>query len=359
MSLPSPATTDETAGRVVPDFRADEAARAQYAQSLERRIKAYFSEQDDAIRRTFAAKRESLAGEILISEALIADRNEAAQKASAAYRIRYPHRFPKSRPVRPAFFEVVLSFGAASRLFGAIAAANSALIEAQTSHRRFTHKDEELDSDLNRALAHAVDTSKATTASPEWLAALHRDPALGAMKARVDAIEREREDYGQRLKAGRVPDDELRDRAFAELEVRPLEIPLSGMMFYRVDRYGALTYCIVRDLEKRFYALPYDPRLEAIIDGVFDVFRVADRFEVRGRIHAESKLPFTILDHFIACNDRQELIARGAYRDQRVWMKKPRSYAATPPTTDAERELVTLLVDYSETIPSPRAPIVN
>jgi hypothetical protein len=312
---------DGVHGPVIPDFRADERARQLYAQSLERRIKVYFSDQDATIRRTFAAKREEIAAELVAGEAIIAERHEAAQQAVAAYRLAYPHRFRAGRALKPAFFENLLSFGAAGKRFAAIAAANSALIEAQSNQRRLAYKDEELETEMNRELARVVEKTKETTASMEWLAELHREPAIAALKARVDAIDAERADFALRLKEDRVPDGELRDRAFAELNVRPIEIPLTGMMFYRVDRYGSLTYVIVRDLEKRFYALPYDPRLEAIIDGVFDIYRLADRFEVRQRVHAETKLPFTLVDHFVACNDGQELMGRSDYRDQRVWMK--------------------------------------
>jgi hypothetical protein len=287
---------------------------------------------------------------------MIASRTEAAQKAMAAYRLRYPNRMQKGRPVKPSFVEWLTSFGRATRLYRDVTEANSAVIEAQTNQRRVAHKLEVIDSELTRALAAAEDKAKQTTASEEWLADLHRDRAMADLKARVDAIEHERDSYAKRLEAGRVSDDEKRDRTFAEQDIHAVELPLTGVMFYRVDAFGSLVYLILRDLEKHLFALPYDPRLESIIDGVFDIYRVADSYDVRQRIHAESKLPFTILDHFYNCNDRQDIVARAAYREQRGWMKAERSYRATPCSMDLERDIIKLLAEFALTIPSPRAP---
>jgi hypothetical protein len=340
----------------IPNFAEDARTQQHYKTSLERRIKAYHAEQEAAVRRTFTSKREALTAEIAAAEMMIASRNDAAQKAMAAYRTRYPHRLIKSRPAKPSLVEWMSSFGRASKLYQDAVDANTAVIEAQTNQRRLAHKNETIDAELTRALAAAEDKAKQTTASPEWLAELHHDKAMGDLKARVDAIEDERESYAKRLEAGRVGDDEKRDRRFAEDNIHPVEVPLGGMMFYRVDTFGALSYLIVRDLEKRLFALPYDPRLESIIDGVFDVYRVADAYDVKQRVHADSKLPFTILDHFFVCNDRQEIAARAAYREQRAWMKPARTLAPTPCDTDLEREIIALLVAFSATIPSPRAP---
>jgi hypothetical protein len=340
----------------IPNFTEDARTQQQYKTTLERRIKAYHSEQESAVRRSFVAKKESLTAELSVAENMIAARNVTAQKAMSAYRLRYPHRMQKGRPVKPSFLEWLFSFGGATRLYRNVTEANSAVIEAQTNQRRLGHKLEVIDSELSRALAATEEKAKETTSSPEWLADLHRDRALGDLKIRVDAIEHERESYAKRLEAGRVSDDEKRDRTFAEQNIHMVELPLTGVMFYRVDAFGSLVYFILRDLEKRLFALPYDPRLESIVDGVFDIYRVADSYDVRQRVHAESKLPFTILDHFFNCCDRQDAASRAAYREQRAWMKPARSYPATPCSMDLERDIIKLLAEFAQTIPSPRAP---
>jgi hypothetical protein len=188
---------------------------------------------------------------------------------------------------------------------------------------------------------------------------LHRDNALGALKARVDEIAAERQSFAKRLEARSVSDDELRDRTLAQDDIMPADMPLAGMMFYRIDVFGKSAYFIIRDLEKKLYVLPYDPRLEHLIDGVFDLYRIADRFDVRQRVHEESKLPFTILDHFIACSDRQDIVGRAAYREQRGWIKRHRGLPPTPVTRDMDREIIKLLADFAETIPAPRAPQIT
>jgi hypothetical protein len=340
----------------IPNFAEDARTQQQYKTSLERRIKAYHAEQEAAVRRSFMQKREALTAEVGAAEMMIASRVDAAQKAMAAYRLRYPNRTAKGRPAKPSFMEWLTSLGRANRLYKAAVDANAAVIEAQTNQRRVAHKLEQIDSELARALTAAEDKAKQTTASEEWLGDLHRDRAMGDLKSRVDAIEHERESYAKRLEAGRVSDDEKRDRTFAEDDIHAVELPLTAVMFYRVDVFGSLVYFILRDLEKRLFALPYDPRLESIVDGVFDIYRVADSYDVRQRIHAESKLPFTILDHFYNCCDKQDIVARAAYREQRAWMKPERTFSATPCSIDLERDIIKLLAEFATTIPSPRAP---
>jgi len=356
MSLARVSNNDDASDRRIPDFRADERAIQQYKTSLERRIKAYHSDQESAARRTFATKREALTAELAASEALIANRVSQAQEALAAYRQRYPHRLNKGRAVRPSSMEWFLSFGGATKLYKKVTDANSAVIEAQSNQRRLAHKIEQLESELARTLAQTMEKAKETTSSEAWLNDLHRDGAMRELKARVDEITAEREKYAKRLEAGRVSDEEQRDRWFAEHDVHALEVPLTGIMFYRVERFGPLVYLILRDIEKRLFALPYDPRLEPIIDGVFDIYRIADAYEVRQRVHEESKLPFTILDHFFVCNDRQDIAARAAYREQRGWMRAARTFEASRTESDLERDVITLLSDFATTIPSPRAP---
>jgi hypothetical protein len=340
----------------VPNFREDERTQTQYKASLERRVKAYHAEAEAAVRRTFTAKREALTVELAACETMIESRVKGAQAAMAAYRIRYPHRLVKGRPVKPSFVEWLISFGAASRLYRAVADANTAVQEAQTNQRRLAHKNEELDNELGRALAHAAEKAKETTSSAEWLAELHHDKAFGALKQRVDDIDRERERYAKRLESGRVSDEEQRDRKFAQDDVQPVDVPMTGVMFYRIDVFGTSAYYILRDLEKKLFALPYDPRLEYLIDGVFDIYRVGDGFDVRQRVHEESKLPFTILDHFFVCNDRQDIVARAAYREQRAWIRQNRGLPPTPAPREFDRDIIKLLAEFSETIPSPRAP---
>ena len=92
-------------------------------------------------------------------------------------------------------------------------------------------------------------------------------------KARVDEIDAERASYAARLAAGQVPPDELRLRAFGESEVKHLELPLDGIIFYRIETYGPKSWVILRDLRKQLFALPYDARIEPLFNGVYDIAR--------------------------------------------------------------------------------------
>ncbi len=126
-------------------------------------------------------------------------------------------------------------------------------------------------------------------------------------------------------------------------------------MFYRLDVFGQLAYYILRDLKQRLYALPYDPRLDAIADGVFDIYRVGDGWDVRLRVQ-DDKLPFTILHHFIACHGG-EVAGKEAYRQQRAWMRSRPAARLTAADHSEETQVRDLLMAFAETLPaSPRAP---
>jgi hypothetical protein len=138
--------------------------------------------------------------------------------------------------------------------------------------------------------------------------------------------------------------------------IHQIELPLNGIMFYRIDMYGSRPYYILRDLKQRLYSLPYDPRLEHLVNGVYDIYRIADAWDVKLRIREDNRLPFTMLDHFIACTNKQEGLARDQYRDQQSAMKRERKFQKTPTHLPIEDEVIAMLVSFAETIPRPRAP---
>jgi hypothetical protein len=217
-------------------------------------------------------------------------------------------------------------------------------------------KEERLEVDLKRALAEAERTARESVGTPEWIERLaSEDRDFATLKARVDAIAAERAAYTERLNAGHVSDAERRDRWFAEHDVHPISLPVTGIMFYRIVSFGSLAYFIVRDLKKQLFAIPYDARIEPIINGVFDIYRVGDGFEVRQCLHPD-KLPFTILNHFIACCDGQDMFGREAYRQQRAWMRNRPSVRTMPDDSSVENQVRRLLVSFAPTIPSPMAP---
>jgi hypothetical protein len=341
----------------IPDFDEDRKIVARYEKTLDRKIKQHGSDQKTDIERAFAIKRDTLNAELNAAQIIIDDRTTAAQKAVSAYKARYPKRVPKNKPMPPPFFESLLSFGAAGKLYRTAVEATRAASEARSTKRKLEHRAETLDSDLAKEIARAEAAAKETIGSPEWLAAIHKDPELATLKKRVDEIAAESEHYANRLKTATVSAMEQRDRSFAEAGVQPIELPLSGIMFYRVATFRELSYFILRDLTKRLYALPYDPRLEHIVDGVFDIYRVGATFEVKLRVREDTRLPFTIYDHFLACAEKDEIMAKDAFRRQRTWMREPRAGLQTTDANPLEAQTRDLLAAFAATLAvSPRAP---
>lgn len=343
----------------IPNFRADAKAREEYKTQLERRTRDYIDSAEADVRRTFAIKREALRIEMNAAQMILDSRRAEADAALRNYKARYPHRIKKDRTQRPSFFENLASFGKAGKLHKKALDALHAANDAASNQRRLEHADEQLDADMMRGIARATENAKATVTSEPWLKEAHEKAPLSRHKAKVDEIAKERAAYAERLERGAVSAEEMRDRSFAEHDVNPIDLPLNGLMFYRVDIFKALCYFIIRDVENRFYALPYDPRLESIIDGVFDIYRVGNAYEVRQRVQEESKLPFTLLDHFFACSDGQDIVAREAYRQQRRWMRDRKPASATPSERPIEDETRRLLAEFAVTIPSPRAPDIR
>ena len=220
---------------------------------------------------------------------------------------------------------------------------------AQSLRRRKEHDEEELEQQLKRALYLQEDALKKKLASPEGLAAFNQRPGVAVLVRRVEEINVERAYYAQRLERGEVPPAERRDREFAERKILLLEAPFAGLTIVRVARYGSLAYFILRDLERKLFHLAYDPRLEPLIDTVFDVYRLADTYEAKLSRGADNR-PLAVAEHY-AQNFKDEEIARSEYRRARTALGQPR--ADIPPMTFAdenEAQVVELLATFARTV---------
>src|SRR6202008_4459892 len=110
----------------------------------------------------------------------------------------------------------LFSFGAAGRAFRNIGRLNTEVNESQNRRRRLEHDEEELETQLKRALFLQEDSLKKRLEAPEAIEQFHKRPAVQILYARVQEIEAERRQYAERLAKGEVPADEQRERDFVE-----------------------------------------------------------------------------------------------------------------------------------------------
>ena len=346
--MSSPETSSEGPVIAVPNFREDERVQTRYVSTLERRIKDQYAEHENSIRRNASEKRDELRGELEAAQTEWERQKTISDAARESYRAKYPQHVKKTRLVEPSMVENIRSLGAANKLYHAAEEAWRNAERAGGDVRRLEHNDEHLEAELEKALERAPDISKDVTTSEKWLSEIHSEEELGGMKAKVEEILAEREAYATRLAAGRVPADELRMRSFAEQNIKPMQTPIAGMMFYRFEQYGDEAYFILRDIRKQLYALSYDRRIEPIMNGVYDVVRAGKEVEIRRTTRDNSQIPMSLLDHFVRCSDKDDAAAQEAYRLYQDVMKQPRTFAAHAPFDETESQVIERFAKLAE-----------
>jgi hypothetical protein len=340
-------------GWVIPDFEKDAQTLSTYKEARQRFERREQQDSESKVRSQFAKRREAIRAEIAVAASLLEQRIEKSHKALTDYARRFPKNVDRTKPLKPSFWESVLSMGAAGRMYRAVTKANSDAQEAQSLRRRKEHDEEELEQQLKRALFLQEDALKKRLGSAEMTDQFHRRPGVEELWQRVQEIQKERATYASRIALGEVTPPEQRERDWAERKVRHLEVPFSGMLIVEVKSFGDLHYFILRDKEKNLFALPYDPRLEQLLDQVFDFYRIAESYEAK--LHrAQDNRVFTALDHYFA-NFRDEEVARHEYRKARTLLRQPRELP--PPTSieeDTDRTIVDVLANFVKTIGPPQ-----
>jgi len=339
-------------GPEIPDFEKDAATLSTYKEAKQRFERREVQDAETKVRSQFAKRREAIRAEIASAGMLLEQRIEKAHKALTDYARRYPRNVDRTKPLKPSFMESLFSLGAAGRMFRAVTKANADATEAQSLRRRKEHDEEELEQQLKRALYLQEDALKRRLGSPEMTDQFHRRPGVEQLWERVQEIQKERATYASRLGLGEVTPLEQRDRDWAERKVRHLEVPFSGMLIVQVISYGDLHFFILRDKEKGLFALPYDPRLEPLLDQVFDFYRIAESHEAKLHKGADNR-PFTALDHYFA-NFKDEEVARHEYRKARTLLRQPRELP--PPASideETDRTIVDVLANFVKTIGPP------
>ena len=310
---------------------------------LERRIKDFYTEHENSIRRNTSDKRDELRGEVDEVQAEFERLKAVADAARESYRAKYPQNVKKARLIEPSAFDNVRSLGAASKLYKAAEEAWRAAEAAASEVRRVEHNDEQLEAEMQKALERAPIISKDVTTSQEWLTEIHQDEDLGGTKTKVDAILAERAAYAERLASGSITTEELRLRGFAEQGIKPVQTPVTNAMFFRFEQFGDEAYFILRDTSKQLWALSYDKRLEPIMNGIYDFVRAGKEIQVKRSHKDNTAIPMSLLDHFVRCSDKNDAAAQEAYRDYQEVMKKPRSFKTHEPFDETEAQIIELL----------------
>jgi hypothetical protein len=342
-------TPTDSTGPGIPDFEKDAQSIAAYDEARVRYERREAGDAEARTRSSFTKKRDAIRAEIAVAASLLDERRIKAEKAFKAYANRYPHRVDRNKPMRPSFWESLVSLGNAGRMYNRAVTTAAEAIAAQSLRRRKEHDEEELEQQLKRALYLQEDAIKKKLEGPEGIAAFHTRPGVAVLHKRVEEIKVERARYAQRLEKGEVPPTEQRDREFAERRIAQLEAPFTGVAIVRVVRYGDLSYFLFRDLQRKLYHLAYDPRLEPLIETVLDVYRLADSFEVRFEKAPDGR-PMAVADHY-AANFKDEEVARSEYRRARTALRTPRT--DLPPMTfvdPAEQQLADLLAQFARTV---------
>jgi hypothetical protein len=348
MATPEARPQSPALAPAVPNFREDERVLARYKSMIERRIKDFASEYDNSVRRNASAKRDELQEELEEANAEWNRRTEALEAAREAYRKLYPHHVKKTRVVEPSVIENMKSLGAANKLYHAAQDAWKAAENAASNIRRIEHNEPQVEIEMQKALERSPQVVKEVTTSEKWLAEIHQDEELAGVKAKVDEINAERESYAERLATGRVSNEELRLRAFGEGDIKKFQMPVSGVMFLRIDQFGPDAYVILRDTRKQLSALPYDRRLENVFAGVFDFTRNGKEFELRRALLPNSPMPLTLLEHFKKCSDTPQA-AQEAYAAHQEFVHEKRALETTPVNEldEMETKAVELLAKFA------------
>jgi len=337
----APVAAPHPSGFIIPDFAEDGRAIASFESARERFERAESQAAEDEIRVDFKRRRDVIQTEVATAEAVIAERQTKWEKAVEAYGKRYPKSLDRSKPRKPGFMQNFLSFGAANRMYNATLNAMADLNDARSLRRRKENEDEELEGQQRRALAKLEESLRERSKSKEHYEKFLARPGNAALAKRVGEIKEERNAYAARLEAGKVPPMERRDRQFAQLAAAVLEAPCAGVAIVGVETYGELSYFIFRDREKHHFYHPYDPRLEGLSDTVFDVYRIADRFEAKP--HKREGKPMNLADHLTEYL-RDDERAKSEARRIRALLREPRP--AKP--HDGDRGLMDLLAELAK-----------
>ena len=334
----------------IPDFGKDAAATAEYDAAKARFERSEISHAESAVRASYTRKRAGVLAEIAAAANALEERKKLAERALKGYAESYPRHVRGNQIERPGFLEWLFSFGRASRLYNAAARASQDVVNAQATYRRRQRWEEELENWLRRSIHRVTVELKERSGTPEWLEKFHARPEVAELFARVQRIQQERDEYTKRLETGDVAPLEQRDRFLGENKIMPLRPPFDAMMIDDIMNFGDISIWVFQDLQTNKFWLPYDRRLESLIDSVFDTYRLVD--EVKAKFNrSEDGRRFTPLDHYLR-RLRDETDARVEWRKRTTNLRGQKDVARDSPIDEPEdKKILDLLASLAATSP--------
>lgn len=349
-----PETPETTAPETwtIPDFKADAAWFTRYDQLRLDFMKHALDDVEDNVRTQFAQRREALRSEIL----LFADRESVAQEKADLALGQYFRLYPRSvdrsrgkpRALPPSFWTNLFSLWGAQKVYAAVQAAFDAVEEARRARRRREDDEEKLDNETSKAVQRALTQAKKEKVDPEGSETFLKKPDVVEARERIEKIKEERAAYAERLAAGKVSDLEARERGMAEKNWTFAETPFGSSIICRIVTFGTLAYFVLRDEERNERLVSYDRRLEPLINFVFDVYRIGDRFESR-IVRNAAQFPMNPLELYMKALGEPDQ-ARAAFRSDRTALRADRSGLEPPPVGPGQEELIELLVPLARSV---------
>lgn len=334
----------------IPDFGKDAATIAEYDAAKARFERSEISHAESAVRASYTRKRAGVLAEIAAAANALEERKKLAERALRAYAESYPRHVRGNQIERPGFIEWLFSFGRASRLYNSAARSSQEVVNAQATYRRRQRWEEELENWLRRSIHRVTVELKERAGSQEWLDKFHGRPEVAELWKRVQQIKEEREAYGKRLETGDVPPLEQRDRYLGENKVTPLRPPFDAMMIDDIMNFGDISCWIFQDLSGNKFWLPYDRRLEPLIDSVFDTYRLVDDLKAKFN-RSEDGRRFTPLDHYLR-RLRDETDARVEWRKRTTNLRTQKDIARDSPIDEPDdKKVLDLLASLAATSP--------
>ncbi|MBV8424565.1 MAG: hypothetical protein JO349_05205 [Candidatus Eremiobacteraeota bacterium] len=335
----------------IPNFAKDSATLAEYDAAKERAQRTEIADAESAARASYTRKHAAVLAEVAAADVTLKQKREAQEAAVKAYAEEYPEHVRRNQIESPSFFERIFSFGKASRLYNAAARSAEEVLDAQAALRRKQHAEEELETWLSRQLHHAAVELKEQLEQPEWLDKFHARAEVAELWQRVQAIRHEREAYTQRVSAGEVSPIEQRDRHMGENTIEPLRPPFEHVMIESIVHFGDLSCWIFVNVENNKYWLPYDRRLDSLVDWVFDTYFLAGDIEAKFTRSEEGRRAAP-LDHYLRHNS-DEAEARNEWRKRTSALRTQRDFAKDSPVDDLEdKKTLDLLASLAEANPT-------
>ncbi|MBV8423713.1 MAG: hypothetical protein JO349_00865, partial [Candidatus Eremiobacteraeota bacterium] len=208
----------------------------------------------------------------------------------------------------------------------------------------------ELENWLRRSIHRVTVELKERAGTQEWLDKFHSRPEVAELWKRVKWIREDRENYQKRLEQGDVAPLEQRDRYLGENKILPLRPPFDGMMIDDIVNFGDISCWVFQDLNSNKFSLPYDRRLEPLIDSVFDTYRLVDDLKAKFN-RSDDGRRFTPLDHYLK-RLRDETDARVEWRKRTTNLRTQKDIARDSPIDEPEdKKILDLLASLAATSP--------